>query len=64
MNNEKGTARTKPNVRIVRDFGRVVPDKVIRRLARYYSIIEPSRDSPLSPCSLHRLVHPTKRLLL
>lgn len=43
MNNEKGTARTKPNVRIVRDFGRVVPDKVSRRLACYYSIIEPSR---------------------
>lgn len=43
MNNEKGTARTKPNVRIVRDFGRAVPDKVSRRLARYYSIIEPSR---------------------
>ena len=43
MNNEKGTARTKPNVRIVRDFGRAVPDKVSRRLKRYYSIIEPSR---------------------
>jgi len=64
MNNEKGTARTNPTYALY-----VILDEscLTKLVAVWRAIIRLSSrrgDSPLSPCSLDRLVHPTKRLLL